>query len=256
MEHRVGTHSAWVHRSGAHGCCTAQGMHSAGVKHADRMCAQCIISQRMVAQGRKGRGRTLMDAQRLVATQLRGAQHRVRVGPRRRTAQGRTAQGRGRAQGHTRARPDCMVNSKRGKIKNGDVSYTWASVGKIYCRTYLFQTQIYMIDPAYYAFNVECAFVSRGCHDRPDPRDPRMIFRIHPRDTSHTTIPRPRRVMHARDDHAGRAAVCGRHSQAPSPRLDLRRRTAAPSAWSSRSRACITRRGLWSLEGVFSPLSR
>jgi len=32
-----------------------------------------------------------------------------------------------------------------------------------------------------------------------DPRDPRMIFRIHPRDAA---VTRPRRVKHARDDHA------------------------------------------------------
>ena len=57
--------------------------------------------------------------------------------------------------------------------------------------------------------------------DGPDPRDPRMIFRIHPRDAA---VTRPRRVMHARDDHAEGAAVCGRHSPAPLPRLDLRSR--------------------------------
>ena len=53
-----------------------------------------------------------------------------------------------------------------------------------------------------------------------------MLFRIHPRDAA---VTRPRRVMHARDDHAGRAAVRGRGSQAPSPRLDLRGRTCSAS---------------------------
>ena len=42
-------------------------------------------------------------------------------------------------------------------------------------------------------------------------------------------VTRPRRVKHARDDHAGRAAVRGRHSQAPSPRLNLRSRYAPSS---------------------------
>ena len=53
-----------------------------------------------------------------------------------------------------------------------------------------------------------------------------MIFRIHPRDAA---VTRPLRVKHARDDHAGRAAVRGRGSQAPSPRLDLRGRTCSAS---------------------------
>ena len=62
--------------------------------------------------------------------------------------------------------------------------------------------------------------------DGTDPRVPRMIFRIHPRDA---VVTRPRRVKHARDDHAGRAAVRGRGSQAPSPRLNFRGRTCSAS---------------------------
>ena len=53
-----------------------------------------------------------------------------------------------------------------------------------------------------------------------------MIFRIHPRDAA---VTRPRRVKQARDDHAGRAAVRGRGSQAPSPRLNFRGRTCSAS---------------------------
>ena len=56
-----------------------------------------------------------------------------------------------------------------------------------------------------------------------------MIFRNQARDS-------PFRRLHtgndARDDHAGRAAVRGRGSQAPWPRLDLRSRY-APSVTST-----------------------